>query len=128
MALNLPHDIWLLIVSFVDKDQLSTLYAVNYVLHNIVLDARYSEIQWVKLDKEMLRTLLRLRYVFQTANSIAVPLTFLAGIQILQDALDVCTFGRGSFNICLTRSHCPWAIDIDPSPNSANGRQRACLK
>jgi hypothetical protein len=63
MSLDLPHDIWLLIVSFVTKNHHRTLISVNRTLYNIVLDARYNEVQWIKLDKKMLFTLTRLQYV-----------------------------------------------------------------
>jgi hypothetical protein len=60
---ELPHDVWTLVAGLLQPDHLLTLIAVNRSFYNIVLDARYGEIHWVKLDKYMLKTLVHLQYV-----------------------------------------------------------------
>jgi hypothetical protein len=58
---ELPHDVWTQIAGLLTVDHLFTLVAVNRSFYNIVLDMQYSEIHWVRLDKDMLRTLVRLQ-------------------------------------------------------------------
>lgn len=60
---ELPHDVWALIAGLLDADHLLTLASVNRSFYHIVLDARYGEIHWVKLDDYMLKTLIRLQSV-----------------------------------------------------------------
>lgn len=61
--LTLPEDIWQLIASWVPLHHLFTLISVNRAFYNIVLDARYREIHWNKLDGLMTKSLVRLRRV-----------------------------------------------------------------
>ncbi|KAF8229265.1 hypothetical protein L208DRAFT_1402514 [Tricholoma matsutake] len=58
---ELPHDVWTLIAGLLEVNHLLTLAAVNRSFYDIVLDARYGEIHWVKLDSYMLKTLIRLQ-------------------------------------------------------------------
>jgi hypothetical protein len=60
---ELPHDVWMQIAGLLTVDHLLTLVAVNRSFYDIVLDMRYREIHWVRLDKDMLRTLVCLQYV-----------------------------------------------------------------
>ena len=60
---DLPYDICCAIASHLEKDHLLKLASINREFYNIVLDTRYGEIWWVKLDKYMIRTLTRLQYV-----------------------------------------------------------------
>lgn len=60
---ELPHDVWTLIAGLLEVNHLLTLAAVNRSFYDIVLDARYGEIHWVKLDSYMLKTLIRLQCV-----------------------------------------------------------------
>jgi hypothetical protein len=63
---DLPHDIWAIIATLLDRIHLLTLVSVNRAFYNVVLDQRYGEIWWISLDKSMLRTLvyLQLRFYF----------------------------------------------------------------
>ncbi|KAF8198341.1 hypothetical protein K438DRAFT_1824230 [Mycena galopus ATCC 62051] len=59
--LALPADIWECVAFFLPWRDLSPLISVNRAFYNIVLDARYREIHWDKLDGLMTKTLVRLR-------------------------------------------------------------------
>ncbi|KAJ7083983.1 hypothetical protein B0H15DRAFT_888719 [Mycena belliarum] len=59
--LQLPEDIWQCVASFIPIAELPILISVNKAFYNIVLDARYREIYWVKLDGFMSKSLVRLR-------------------------------------------------------------------
>ena len=61
--LDLPHDVWRQIADLLTVDHLLTLVAVNRSFYNIVLDMRYGEVHWVRLDNYMLKTLIRLQWV-----------------------------------------------------------------
>ncbi|KAJ7472018.1 hypothetical protein FB451DRAFT_1251692 [Mycena latifolia] len=60
-GLLLPDDIWQCVASFIPDYQLLTLISVNKAFYNIVLDAKYREIHWAKLDGPMTKSLVRLR-------------------------------------------------------------------
>ncbi|KAJ7187014.1 hypothetical protein C8R46DRAFT_1058587 [Mycena filopes] len=60
-SLVLPDDIWQCIASFLPSSSIAPLISVNRAWYNIVLDARYQEIHWDKVDAAMTRTLVRLR-------------------------------------------------------------------
>ncbi|KAF7361491.1 hypothetical protein MSAN_01182500 [Mycena sanguinolenta] len=57
----LPADIWECVASFLSLWELLPLISVNRALYNIVLDMKYREIHWDKLDDHMAKTLVRLR-------------------------------------------------------------------
>ncbi|KAJ7666948.1 hypothetical protein DFH06DRAFT_1185119 [Mycena polygramma] len=57
----LPEDIWQCVASFIAHTHLVTLISVNRAFYNIVLDAKYREIHWDKLDGRMTKSLVRLR-------------------------------------------------------------------
>ncbi|KAF7361492.1 hypothetical protein MSAN_01182600 [Mycena sanguinolenta] len=57
----LPADIWECVASFLSLRELLPLISVNRALYNIVLDTKYREILWDKLDVHMSKTLVRLR-------------------------------------------------------------------
>ncbi|KAJ6558273.1 hypothetical protein B0H19DRAFT_1150637 [Mycena capillaripes] len=57
----LPEDIWQCVASFIPSSHLYTLISVNRAFYNIVLDAKYREIHWDKLDGLMTKSLVRLR-------------------------------------------------------------------
>ncbi|KAJ7689012.1 hypothetical protein B0H17DRAFT_1067482 [Mycena rosella] len=61
IGLLLPADIWQCVASFIPEYHLLTLISVNKAFYNIVLDARYREIHWAKLDPSMIKSLVRLR-------------------------------------------------------------------
>ncbi|KAJ7226939.1 hypothetical protein GGX14DRAFT_99815 [Mycena pura] len=58
---QLPEDVWRYIASFIPHKHLVTLLSVNKTFYDIALDARYREIRWDKLDKNMTRSLARLQ-------------------------------------------------------------------
>lgn len=57
----LPEDIWQCVAWFIPHDHLLTLISVNKAFYNIVLDAKYQEIHWAKVDDLMVKSLVRLR-------------------------------------------------------------------
>jgi hypothetical protein len=59
--LALPADIWECVAVFLPWRDLYPLISVNRALYHIVLDARYREIHWDKVDRFMTKTLVRLR-------------------------------------------------------------------
>jgi hypothetical protein len=61
MGLLLPEDIWQCIASFIPQNALLRLISVNKAFYNIVLDTKYREIHWAKLDRPMIKSLVRLR-------------------------------------------------------------------
>lgn len=63
MPLDLPQEVWLSITSFIEMGHLLPLAFLNSALYNIVLDARYRDIQWVNLDAKTLKVLRHLQYV-----------------------------------------------------------------
>ncbi|KAJ7226940.1 hypothetical protein GGX14DRAFT_627588 [Mycena pura] len=60
-SIQLPEDVWRYIAFFIPRFFLVTLVSVNRAFYNIVLDDLYKEIRWVKLDKDMIRSLARLQ-------------------------------------------------------------------
>ncbi|KAJ7139982.1 hypothetical protein C8R43DRAFT_1018478 [Mycena crocata] len=60
-GLLLPEDIWQCVASFIPDSHLLHLISVNKAFYNIVLDAKYREIHWNKLDASMIKSLVRLR-------------------------------------------------------------------
>ncbi|KAJ7280173.1 hypothetical protein C8J57DRAFT_1301823 [Mycena rebaudengoi] len=60
-GLLLPDDIWQCVASFIPQQQLLRLISVNRAFYDIVLDAKYREVLWVKLDEQMIKSLVRLR-------------------------------------------------------------------
>ncbi|KAF9467581.1 hypothetical protein BDZ94DRAFT_1318558 [Collybia nuda] len=58
---DLPHDIWEVISQHIPRKELLNLAAVNRPFYNIVLNTRYKEIWWVKLDESMVEYLRRLQ-------------------------------------------------------------------
>lgn len=58
---DIPHDIWCQIALYIPSKNLSSLISLNRSLFNIVLDGRYQEVMWAKMDELMIRTLIRLR-------------------------------------------------------------------
>ncbi|CAK5263295.1 unnamed protein product [Mycena citricolor] len=58
---DLPEDVWQIVALFFPQRELSPLISVNKALYNIVLNAKYREIHWDKVDKDLARTLVRLR-------------------------------------------------------------------
>ncbi|KAJ7119688.1 hypothetical protein C8R44DRAFT_706574 [Mycena epipterygia] len=61
IGILLPEDIWQCVASFIPHDHLLTLISVNKAFYNIVLDAKYQEIHWAKVDDRMIKSLVRLR-------------------------------------------------------------------
>ncbi|KAJ6510699.1 hypothetical protein C8R45DRAFT_964898 [Mycena sanguinolenta] len=59
--LVLPADIWECVAFFLSLRDLLPLISVNRAFYNIVLDMKYREIYWDKLDRHMTKTLVRLR-------------------------------------------------------------------
>jgi hypothetical protein len=59
--MQVPDDIWDHIASFISKEALRPLIAVNRPLYNVVMDAEYREVLWAKFDSAMLKSLSRLR-------------------------------------------------------------------
>jgi F-box domain len=97
---QLPHDVWTLIAGFLPLDHLLTLAAVNRSFLHIILDARYGEIHWVKLDKYLLKTLIHLQCV---SHHIYVrgPKISCTEIHLLQSVSGGCISGHGLFNTWL---------------------------
>ncbi|KAJ7280049.1 hypothetical protein C8J57DRAFT_119307 [Mycena rebaudengoi] len=60
--MQVPDDIWDHIASFISKEALRPLIAVNRPLYNVVMDAEYREVLWAKFDSAMLKSLSRLSY------------------------------------------------------------------
>ncbi|KAJ6632460.1 hypothetical protein B0H10DRAFT_15101 [Mycena sp. CBHHK59/15] len=60
-GLVLPDDIWQCVACFIPHENLPRLISVNRAFYNIILDAKYSEVFWAKLDGPMLRSLVLLR-------------------------------------------------------------------
>jgi hypothetical protein len=60
---ELPHDVWRLITSLLEVRHLLKLSGVNRSFYNIILDTRYGEVHWVRIDDNMLKTLICLQYV-----------------------------------------------------------------
>ncbi|KAJ7063568.1 hypothetical protein C8F01DRAFT_1133538 [Mycena amicta] len=58
---ELPDDIWRSITAILSPYELSSLLSVNRSLFNIVLDERYKEVRWEKLDTSMTWSLERLK-------------------------------------------------------------------
>ncbi|KAJ7208433.1 hypothetical protein B0H12DRAFT_1242997 [Mycena haematopus] len=61
--LALPADIWECVAFFLPWRDLLPLISLNRAFYNIVLDKKYREIHWEKLDRLMTKTLVRLRRV-----------------------------------------------------------------
>ncbi|KAJ6510681.1 hypothetical protein C8R45DRAFT_394391 [Mycena sanguinolenta] len=59
--LVLPADLWECVAFFLSLRDLLPLISVNRAFYNIVLDMKYREIHWDKLDRHMTKTLVRLR-------------------------------------------------------------------
>ncbi|KAJ6510700.1 hypothetical protein C8R45DRAFT_964911 [Mycena sanguinolenta] len=59
--LALHTDIWECVAFFLSLRDLLPLISVNRAFYNIVLDTKYCEIHWDKLDGHMTKTLVRLR-------------------------------------------------------------------
>ena len=68
---DVPIDIWRIIADLVlhnYPDTFQDLISVNSALFNIVLDERYREVRWVKLDKPMARLLARLQFELSSST------------------------------------------------------------
>lgn len=61
---DLPYDVWAAIAHYIEEEKLLALASVHPAFLSIVLDTRYREIWWVKLDESMVSVLSRLQYVF----------------------------------------------------------------
>ncbi|KAK7045643.1 hypothetical protein VNI00_007476 [Paramarasmius palmivorus] len=59
--MNLPHDVWVHIASFVQPLQLEELYSLNSVFFNVAMDQRYQQISFAYMTRKMARILDRLR-------------------------------------------------------------------
>ncbi|KAK7028387.1 hypothetical protein R3P38DRAFT_3189882 [Favolaschia claudopus] len=57
----LPDDVWECIAAFLSRRDLAGLISLNVALYNIVLNTRYRELCWDKVDKKMLKMLVRVR-------------------------------------------------------------------
>ncbi|KAK7039407.1 hypothetical protein R3P38DRAFT_2515328 [Favolaschia claudopus] len=57
----LPADVWECIAAFLSWRDLAGLISLNVALYNIVLNTRYRELCWDKVDNRMLKTLVRVR-------------------------------------------------------------------
>jgi hypothetical protein len=60
---HLSYDLWEAVARYIERRELLELATVNEAFYNIVLDTRYGEIWWVKLDESMVGYLRRLQYV-----------------------------------------------------------------
>jgi hypothetical protein len=55
MALNIPVEIWLLIASYVDREDYDKLINVNTIFYNSIMDNRYREVYIVHIDNDFMR-------------------------------------------------------------------------
>ncbi|KAJ6632442.1 hypothetical protein B0H10DRAFT_1865697 [Mycena sp. CBHHK59/15] len=55
-----PDDIWQHIASFIAREDMNPLLEVNQALYNFVMDAKYREVIWAKVDGPLIRSLVRL--------------------------------------------------------------------
>lgn len=64
---DIPDDIWRIIANHIlqsgTSHDLYRLISVNRSLFNVVLDMKYGEVRWTKLDWTVVRLLVRLQYV-----------------------------------------------------------------
>ena len=64
---DIPDDIWRIIANHILQSETSNdlyrLISVNRTLFNVVLDMKYGEVRWTKLDRTVVRLLGRLQYV-----------------------------------------------------------------
>ena len=64
---DIPDDIWRIIANCIlqsgTAQDLYRLISVNRSLFNVVLDMKYGEVRWTKLDWTVVRLLGRLQYV-----------------------------------------------------------------
>lgn len=64
---DIPDEIWRIIANHVlqsgTSHDLYRLISVNRTLFNVVLDMKYGEVRWTKLDRNVVRLLGRLQYV-----------------------------------------------------------------
>jgi hypothetical protein len=65
---DIPDEIWRIIANHIlqcgtSYSVLYRLISVNRTFFNVVLDMKYSEVRWTKLDRTMIRLLDRLQYV-----------------------------------------------------------------
>ena len=65
---DIPDDIWRIIANHIlqqsgTSHDLYRLISVNRTLFNVVLDMKYGEVRWTKLDRTVVCLLRRLQYV-----------------------------------------------------------------
>ncbi|KAF7329143.1 hypothetical protein MKEN_00174900 [Mycena kentingensis (nom. inval.)] len=60
-AVELPEDVWRCITGYLQYYELHPLLGVNRILFNVVLDERYKEVRWEKLDRATALSLKRLK-------------------------------------------------------------------
>ena len=64
---DIPEDIWRIIANHIlqsgTSQDLYGLISVNRSFFNVVLDMKYGEVRWTKLDLTVVRLLGRLQYV-----------------------------------------------------------------
>ncbi|KAF7290708.1 hypothetical protein MIND_01311500 [Mycena indigotica] len=58
---ELPEDVWRCVTDALSRSERASLLSVNRALFNIVLDERYQEVRWEKLDTSMAWSLERLK-------------------------------------------------------------------
>ncbi|KAJ7773643.1 hypothetical protein DFH07DRAFT_801344 [Mycena maculata] len=57
----LPYEIWQCVAAFIPDRQLPSLISVNKAFYDKAMDSKYREVHWTMADKNMIKSLLRLR-------------------------------------------------------------------